>query len=126
MTKKTLIALAILGAFTGVASAQTSVTVYGVADAGLVFEGGGAAGSVTKLSTGVQSGTRLGFKGVEDLGGGLSAKFLLETGIKIDTGGFNQGGTAFGRQDYVGLEGGFGSVTLGRQYTPVFIFGWHH
>jgi predicted porin len=119
--KKSLLALTVLSAFAGAASAQTSVTVYGIVDAGLVFERGGAAGSVSKLGSGVQSGTRLGFKGSEDLGGGLSAKFQLETGIAADTGGFNQGGLAFGRQSWVGLAGNFGQVSLGRQYTPLFI-----
>lgn len=122
--KKSLLALAVLGAFAGAASAQTSVTIYGIADAGLSFEGGSKTGdSVNKLSSGIESGSRLGFKGTEDLGGGLSAKFQLETGIAIDTGGFTQGGTAFGRQAWVGLSGNFGNISLGRQYTPLFIAG---
>lgn len=129
--KKSLLALAVLGAIAGTASAQSSVTIYGIADAGLSFEGGApkaapgvAVGdSVTKLSSGIESGSRLGFKGTEDLGGGLSAKFQLETGIAIDAGGFTQGGTAFGRQAWVGLSGNFGNLSLGRQYTPLFIAG---
>ena len=67
--KKSLLVLAVLGAFTGAASAQSNVTIYGVIDAGIAYEKG-SAGSVTKLATGVQSGNRLGFKGSEDLGGG--------------------------------------------------------
>jgi predicted porin len=118
--KKSLLALAILGAFAGVASAQTNVTVYGLVDAGVTFEGGGAAGSVTKLATGVQSGNRLGFKGTEDLGGGLKANFQIESGFDLDTGTGRQG-ALFGRQAWVGLSGGFGAVGLGRQYTPLFI-----
>jgi predicted porin len=119
--KKSLLALAVLSAFTGIAYAQTSITVYGIVDAGIVSERGGPAGTVTKLTSGVQSGSRLGFRGTEDLGRGLAAKFVLETGIAIDTGGFNQNGTAFGRQAYVGLSGGWGAVTLGRQYTPHYL-----
>lgn len=118
--KKSLLSLAVLAAFSGAAFAQSSVTVYGLVDMGIVHESGGAAGSVTKLENGVRNGTRLGFRGTEDLGGGLAANFVLETGISADTGGFNQGGLAFGRQSYVGLSGNFGTVKLGRQYSPLF------
>ena len=119
--KKTAIALGLIGAFSGAAYAQSSVTVYGVADLGLVAESGGAGGSVAKLSSGVEAGSRLGFKGTEDIGNGLSVNFVLETGIAMDTGGSNQGNTLFGRQALVGLKGGFGSVSAGRQYTPLFL-----
>lgn len=123
--KKSLLALSILGAFAGVAQAQTNVTMYGVADAGFARLDNGTA-KVTKLDSGIYSGSRLGFKGTEDLGGGLQGLFVLETGINIDTGGFGQpqtvagvsnGGTAFGRQAFVGLGGNFGTVKLGRQQT---------
>ncbi|WP_136418790.1 MULTISPECIES: porin [Oxalobacteraceae] len=117
--KKSLLALAVFGAFAGVASAQTNVTVYGLVDAGIARENG-AAGSVWKLATGVQSGNRLGFKGSEDLGGGLKANFQLENGFNLDTGTQRQG-ALFGRQAWVGLSGGFGSVSFGRQYDPLFI-----
>ncbi len=116
--KKSLLALAVLGAFAGAASAQTNVTVYGLVDAGISHENG--IQSVTKLATGVQSGNRLGFKGSEDLGGGLKANFQLENGFNLDTGTQRQG-ALFGRQAWVGLSGGFGSVSLGRQYDPLFI-----
>jgi predicted porin len=119
--KKTVFALAVLGAFATAASAQTSVTVYGIVDMGIVRETGGASGSVSRLSSGVESGSRLGFRGTEDLGGGLAANFVLETGIAADAGGFNQGGLAFGRQSYVGLSGGFGALNMGRQYTPEYL-----
>ena len=114
--KKSLLALSILGAFAGVAQAQTNVTMYGVVDAGLVRADNGQQ-KVTKLDSGIYSGSRLGFKGTEDLGGGLQALFVLETGINVDSGGFAQGGTAFGRQTYVGLGGSFGTVKLGRQQS---------
>lgn len=120
--KKSLLALAVLGAFAGVASAQTNVTVYGVLDMAIQHEDrGGAAGSVTALDSGIESGSRLGFKGTEDLGSGLKANFVLEMGMNADTGVSSQGGVLFGRQAYVGLSGGFGSVNLGRQYAPIFI-----
>jgi len=104
----------------GAAWAQSSVTIYGVADAGLVREAGGPAGSVTNVSSGVASGSRLGFKGKEDLGGGLSAIFQIENGMNLDNGTAAQGGLLFGRQAYVGLSSAAGSVTLGRQYSPYY------
>jgi predicted porin len=110
-------ALALLSAG---ALAQTNVTVYGIVDAGLVRESGGPAGSVTNISSGIASGSRIGFKGKEDLGGGLSALFTIENGFNADTGAAGQGGLIFGRQAFVGLAGGFGTVTLGRQYTPYY------
>ncbi|RZI40021.1 porin [Herbaspirillum sp. HC18] len=118
--KKSLLALAVFGAFAGAASAQTNVSIYGVADAGLTREKG-ATDSVWKLATGVQSGNRLGFKGSEDLGGGLKANFQLENGYDLDTGALRQGGRLFGRQAWVGLSGGFGAVSFGRQYDPLFL-----
>ncbi|WP_020655097.1 porin [Massilia niastensis] len=102
------------------AHAQTQVKIYGVMDAGLAAEHGGPAGSRTAISSGVASGSRLGFKGTEDLGGGLSANFVLESGINIDTGASSQGGLAFGRQSYVGLSGAFGSLSAGRQLSPYY------
>lgn len=118
---KKSIALAILASFAGAASAQSSVTVYGLLDAGITSEIGGAAGSIVKLATGVQSGNRLGFKGTEDLGNGLKANFQIENGFNADTGTARQGGALFGRQAYVGLSGNFGAVNLGRQYDPLFV-----
>ena len=118
--KKLLVALAASGAFSGMALAQ-SVTIYGLVDAGIVNERGGAKGSLVKLSSGVGSASRLGFRGTEDLGGGLSANFVLESGPRIDTGELDVANTIFNRQAYVGLKGGFGAVTLGRQYTPFFL-----
>lgn len=119
--KKSLLALAVLASIAGVASAQSSVTIYGVVDAGVTHERGGSAGNVTKLSTGVQSGNRLGFKGTEDLGAGLKANFQLENGFDLDTGAQRQGGRLFGRQAWVGLSGAFGAVNLGRQNNPLFV-----
>ncbi|MFB9241758.1 porin [Massilia antarctica] len=104
-----------------VAMAQSSVTVYGVADAGIVAESGGPAGSVTKMVGGVEGGSRLGFRGTEDLGRGVAAIFALEMGINLDTGTSAQGGVLFGRQAFVGLSSPAGALTLGRQYTPLFL-----
>ena len=101
------------------AFAQGSVTLYGLADLGVDLQNGGAAGSIKKLSSGIQNGSRLGFKGSEDLGDGASALFVLEMGIAMDTGMQNQSGRGFGRQSFVGLKSRVGMLTLGRQYTAV-------
>ena len=122
--KKLHLALAVAGALTGAAQAQSAVEVYGIVDMGLVREVGSVTGSTAggnKISSGAQSGTRLGFKGKEDLGNGLNALFVLETGIAADAGGFNQANKAFARQSFVGLQGDFGTLTLGRQYTSYFL-----
>lgn len=117
--KKSLLALAVLGTFAGAASAQSNVSIYGIADMALDFQRGGPAGSVTKLSN--PFGSRIGFRGTEDLGGGMSASFVLESGITLDTGGLSQGGLMYGRQAHVGVKGNFGGLTFGRQYSPRFL-----
>jgi predicted porin len=117
--KKSILALAMLGAFAGAASAQTNVTIYGVVDAGLVRTDNGST-KTTSLDSGKLNGSRLGFKGSEDLGGGLSAVFQLENGFSVDTGGLATANTLFNRQAWVGVAGGFGTVKAGRQITPVF------
>jgi predicted porin len=114
MKKTAFMTLLALG---GVAQAQTSVNIYGIVDAAIVGERGGAT-PMTKLTSGAASASRIGFKGEELLGDGLSAFFTLETGTRIDTGEVDAAGTIFNRQALVGLKGHFGSVSLGRQYTP--------
>lgn len=118
---KSLIALAVLGTLAGSCAAQSSITIYGVADAGIVVESGGPAGRLTKETGGGETPSRLGFRGKEDLGDGLSANFVLEMGYNMDTGTSAQGGVLFGRQAWLGINGGFGSVSLGRQYLPFFL-----
>jgi predicted porin len=100
------------------AHAQTNVTIYGIADAAFVGENGSSAGHQTKLTSGAASASRIGFRGAEDLGDGVSAFFTLETGVKIDTGEVDAANTIFNRQAFVGLKTRAGSVALGRQYTP--------
>lgn len=117
--KKTLIALAVLGSIAGVAQAQSSVTVYGVVDVGLAHENNGST-SVTRMDSGNLNGSRIGFKGTEDLGGGLSAIFQFENGFNADTGAQADAASLFNRQSFVGLTGGFGTVKLGRQMNPVY------
>lgn len=119
--KKVLVAVAALVSVATSANAQTNVTIYGIVDAGIRHEdNGNAAGSFTRLDSGILNGSRLGFKGTEDLGGGLSANFQIENGFTIDDGALGNGGLLFGRQAWVGLAGGFGAMKLGRQVTPVF------
>jgi predicted porin len=117
--KKSLIALAAL-AVVGAASAQSTVTLYGVADAwfGQTTTRGNDGVSLTQtvLNSGGANGSRWGLKGSEDLGGGLKANFQLESGFGIDTGAATDG-LAFSRQAFVGVSGAFGALTLGRQYS---------
>lgn len=128
--KKSLIALAVLAA-SGAAMAQSSVTLFGVVDATYAYGSGSVANKSQLTNSGLNS-SRLGFRGVEDLGGGMSASFWLEAGLNNDngTGGStnlnNQastssgGGLVFNRRSTVSLNGGFGEVRLGRDYTPQF------
>ena len=110
---------ALLAGFSGGAAAQSAVTLYGLLDIGYVRESGGVAGAVNKITSGMSNGSRFGFKGSEDLGGGLSAQFLMEGGVQLDIGASGQGGALFGRQIYVGLSSTtVGTLLLGRQYTP--------
>ncbi|GAB3627267.1 Outer membrane porin protein [Pandoraea terrae] len=127
--KKSLLALGVLGAFAGAANAQSSVTLYGILDAGITYVNnestpGGTTGSKNiKFSNGNQQGNRWGLKGAEDLGGGLKAIFVLENGFRIGDGNLAQGGREFGRQAYVGLSSATaGTLTLGRQYDSVVDF----
>lgn len=119
MNKK-IIAGAILGIASGAAFAQSSVTIYGVVDAGLTATKGVAAADGSKksrvgLDSGLLSGSRIGFKGVEDLGGGTSAIFNIENGFNVDNGTQGQG-ALFGRRAVVGLtNASFGTIELGRQ-----------
>lgn len=130
MNKK-LLALALSAIAAGAVSAQTAnVTLYGVVDTYLanISAGAGrtaagvAVGKATtnQVDAGGLSGSRWGLRGTESLGGGMNAVFTLESGFNSDTGTSAQGGALFGRQAFVGLNGGFGSITLGRQYAPIF------
>jgi predicted porin len=117
--KKSLLALAALGTFAGAAHAQSSVTLYGIVDAGFVYNNNSGGQKLYSTSAGNLQGDRWGLRGTEDLGGGLKALFVLENGFNVFTGKLNQGGDEFGRQAYVGLSSQYGTVTLGRQYDSV-------
>ena len=114
--KKTLVALAALASAS--AFAQSSVTLYGVLDASI--ENVKGTKSVTQVSSDNLASSRLGFRGVEDIGGGLKGKFVLETAVKVDTGA-NGGGTTrfFDRAAWVSLEGAYGELRLGRQDSAI-------
>ncbi|MCM2295434.1 porin [Rhodoferax sp.] len=118
--KKSLIALAVLAA-SGAAMAQSSVTLYGRLDASIgrtTTESTGAAKvSQTVVDASNLNTTFWGLKGTEDLGGGLTANFKLESNFNIDSGAIGSGSTLFERTATVGFAGGFGAVNLGRQYT---------
>ncbi len=105
-------------AFVGAAAAQSSVTAFGVLDTNIGW-GKGSLNSNKRMASGGYLGSRLGFRGTEDLGSGLRATFMLEHGFTSDEGA----GTTvmWNRQTYVGLSGGFGELLLGRQYTPGFL-----
>ena len=115
--KKSLIALAVLAA-SGVAMAQSSVTMYGVADMGLVKSNGISA--QMSGSGFMNNGTsRLGVSGVEDLGGGLKASFNFEHGLNMENGAGNlSGGQMWSRAAWLALQGGFGRFQMGRTLNP--------
>ncbi len=118
--KKSLIALAVLGSVAGVAQAQSSVTMYGLVD---VWAGrtkaevpGVGSVSVTGVNSGGLATSRWGVQGSEDLGGGLKAIFKLEQGFDASN-GTATANTAFNRQSWVGLEGGFGTAQFGNVWS---------
>ncbi len=140
--KKLVMAAAVLGAFAGTAQAQTSVTLYGIADGDVRFDKTNI-GTLRSVDSGGESGSRWGIRGTEDLGGGLRANFIFEQGIDITDNGSPQGNVAggasagfggastqnhnstgsrlFGRTATVGLAGPFGEIRFGRGYNPLFL-----
>ncbi|MES2948577.1 MAG: porin [Pseudomonadota bacterium] len=108
----------------GVAHAQSSVTLYGVAD---VFLEQGTAGtaaasvSTTRLQSGGANGSRVGLRGTQDIGDGLKANYVFESGLVLDTGNQASSTTFWNRQSYVGLSGDWGALTMGRQYSPLLV-----
>jgi len=120
--KKSLVALAVLGAFAGAASAQSSVTMYGIFDVNYQMNDfrNPLTSSTSGINGGHQFGSRFGVRGAEDLGGGLAAIFTIENGFSPDTGALGQGGRLFGRQAWAGVRSNsFGSIVAGR----IAIFG---
>ena len=137
--KKAILSLSILAAMSGASQAQSNVTLYGNVDAAVAVTNSGAPGAANAVS--VTSGTAVasywGIRGSEDMGGGLKAMFVLQSGLDVDTGAAKTysgnpstatpaapGGAPvtglFNMRSFVGLEGNFGSVSLGRDYTPLY------
>lgn len=127
---RTSIAIAI-AALSVTAHAQTNVQLYGIVDAGVEYVDkvrtgnvGSATESVVRVQSGSAQSSRFGLRGREDLGNGLTAVFVLESGIAIDTGTLGQRGRLFGRQAYVGLNHkSLGELQLGRQTSAVYDYG---
>ena len=130
--KKSLIALAVMAA-AGAASAQSSVTLFGIVDANYNYVKADGNGHISRITDSGYNSSRLGFRGTEDLGGGMSASFWLEAGFNNDNGSFdttnpsNQvgatsggGGLTFNRRSTVSLAGGWGELRVGRDYVPTF------
>ncbi|MFM0151838.1 porin [Paraburkholderia sediminicola] len=117
--KKSWFAAACVIPFASAAHAQSSVTLYGLIDVGLVYANNAGGAKQYAMAVGALNGNRWGLTGAEDLGGGYKAIFKLENGFSVATGALGQGGAEFGRQAFVGLSGPFGTVTLGRQYDSV-------
>jgi predicted porin len=126
--KKTLLALAVLGTFAGVASAQSSVTIYGLIDVGISRGNGGTAGNsnggnangLKAWSVNQAAGSRLGLRGSEDLGNGMSAQFQIEHRFRADSGSQQDDKRFWGGRSYVQLSSEVaGRIYLGREYSPV-------
>lgn len=123
--KKSLIVLALLATIAGSAAAQSAVTMYGVLDAGISAEtppssAPSSASNQYSLSSGISTPSRIGFKGSEDFGASLKALFQIEAGIQLNNGQSFDTGTLFNRASWIGLSGDFGTVMLGRQFTPMY------
>jgi predicted porin len=125
--KKSLFAIAAVTAFAGAAQAQSSVTVYGILDMGIAGGNyrnqettGVTKGTALGVAQSPQTTSRLGFRGTEDLGGGLNAFFTVEIGLTPDATSAISTSATSNRQTFVGLrQKGVGSVALGTQYTPI-------
>src|SRR5471030_912877 len=118
--KKKMVGIAALTLMSSLSHAQSSVTLYGIIDEGFNYQSNAGGHALYNLSSGVIQGSRWGFKGSEDLGGGVRAVFALENGFDINSGALGQGGRMFGRQAYVGLSSDrYGTLMLGRQYDSV-------
>ncbi|SAK99452.1 porin [Caballeronia pedi] len=112
-------ATGILVTLPGIVQAQSSVTLYGLIDAGIAYTNNQRGAHNFQATSGKLNGSRWGLKGVEDLGGGYRTVFTLESGFRVNDGTLAQGGREFGRQAFVGVaKTGVGTLTFGRQYDP--------
>jgi predicted porin len=112
--------ICVVFAYTCHAHAQSSVAIYGLTDPSVTYTTNQGGSHRVQMGSGVEQGSRLGFLGTEDLGGGNKAIFRLENGFNSNDGSFGQGGRMFGRQAYLGLNNSrFGTLTAGRQYDAM-------
>ena len=129
--RRPVFVLTALSSFAGLAQAQSTVEVFGLLDVGYLYTSASGSGSVSSLNPDGNTSSRLGFRGTEDMGGGLKANFWLEAAVSPDNGSGGStstnnkdsvggGGLTFGRRATVGLLGNWGEVRLGRDYTPSF------
>jgi predicted porin len=114
--KQHLVAAALAAACISSVHAQSSVTLYGILDAGITWVNNQNGHSALIEDTGIAQANRWGLTGAEDLGGGVKAIFTLENGFTLGNGALGQGGAMFGRTAVVGLSSRYGTLTLGRQY----------
>lgn len=128
--KKTLIAMGVLGAFSSLAFAASNVTLYGIIEEGVIVQKAKHGDNKVELNSGFGEGSRWGIKGVEDLGNGYSAGFVLEQGFNADNGNEATSGKAFNRESFLYVKGGFGSFGFGRTgalsfaQTQAILTGW--
>ena len=128
--KKTLIAMGVLGAFSSLAFAASNVTLYGIIEEGVIVQKAKHGDNKVELNSGFGQGSRWGIKGVEDLGNGYSAGFVLEQGFNADNGNEATSGKAFNRESFLYVKGGFGSFGFGRTgalsfaQTQAILTGW--
>ncbi|KWC91782.1 porin [Burkholderia cepacia] len=119
--KRRLACIVAVSSISGAVHAQNSVTLYGIVDEGLTFNSNAKGNRQYALTSGNASGSRWGVRGVENLGGGLNAIFVLEGGFNASNGALGQNGDLFGRQVFVGLQSSqFGTLTMGRQYATAY------
>ncbi|MFM0284479.1 porin [Paraburkholderia sediminicola] len=118
--KKLLLTVAFLTAFPISTFAQSSVTLFGIVDAGITYTNNSAGKSLVQAQSGIAQANRWGLRVIEDIGGGTKVIATLENGFNGFTGKLGQGGLEFGRQSFVGVTNPtWGTLTLGRQYDPV-------
>jgi len=117
--QRKILAAALFAILPVAAQAQTNVQMYGIMDAAVSRQDTGTPGQkgTWVVNSGNQSSSRLGFRGTEDLGDGLKAMFNIEAGVALDTGAADS--SLFGRRSVVGLQGNFGLITVGREYSPI-------
>jgi predicted porin len=123
--QKKIIALAVAALASGAAFAQSNVTIYGSVDVGFSHRGDNIKDDVSSknsIDSGIAGDSLVGFKGVEDLGNGVKALFVLEAGFKADDGTHADGGQLFGKQAFLGLTGNFGTAIAGRLVAPRYAF----